>query len=189
MGNQNTKEKRVKVLVVGLDCAGKSTILSIYAGEEADIETVIPSIGYNFEMVRVHGFDFVAWDVGGSDKLRHTGRNYFPDVKGIVFVIDSHDRDRLMEARDELRKICGEELLLHPALLVFANKQDLPNRWSEVEMKEGLQLESLDRNWTLLPCCAVSGKGIKEGFAWLKENVGVDHEGGAVKGALEKCEY
>lgn len=66
------------------------------------------------------------WDVGGQDKIRPLWRHYFQNTQGIIFVVDSNDRDRVVEAREELQRMLNEDELRDAALLVFANKQDLP---------------------------------------------------------------
>lgn len=66
------------------------------------------------------------WDVGGQDKIRPLWRHYFQNTQGIIFVVDSNDRDRIVEAREELQRMLNEDELRDAILLVFANKQDLP---------------------------------------------------------------
>jgi GTPase SAR1 family protein len=68
------------------------------------------------------------WDVGGQDKIRPLWRHYFQNTQGIIFVVDSNDRDRVVEAREELQRMLNEDELRDALLLVFANKQDLPVR-------------------------------------------------------------
>ena len=70
------------------------------------------------------------WDVGGQDKIRPLWRHYFQNTQGIIFVVDSNDRDRVVEAREELQRMLNEDELRDAMLLVFANKQDLPVRYS-----------------------------------------------------------
>lgn len=53
-------------------------------------------------------------------------RHYFQNTQGIIFVVDSNDRDRVVEAREELQRMLNEDELRDAILLVFANKQDLP---------------------------------------------------------------
>ncbi len=70
------------------------------------------------------------WDVGGQDKIRPLWRHYFQNTQGIIFVVDSNDRDRIVEAREELQRMLNEDELRDAILLVFANKQDLPVSWT-----------------------------------------------------------
>lgn len=80
------------------------------------------------ETVEYKNIQFTVWDVGGQDKIRPLWRHYFQNTQGIIFVVDSNDRDRVNEAREELQRMLNEDELRDALLLVFANKQDLPVR-------------------------------------------------------------
>ena len=91
---------------------------------------------------------FTVWDVGGQDKIRPLWRHYFQNTQGIIFVVDSNDRDRIVEAREELQRMLNEDELRDAILLVFANKQDLPNAMNAAEINDKLGLHSLrQRAW------------------------------------------
>ena len=85
--------------------------------------------GFNVETVEYKNIQFTVWDVGGQDKIRPLWRHYFQNTQGIIFVVDSNDRDRIVEAREELQRMLNEDELRDAILLVFANKQDLPVRF------------------------------------------------------------
>lgn len=87
---------------------------------------VPPHTGFNVETVEYKNIQFTVWDVGGQDKIRPLWRHYFQNTQGIIFVVDSNDRDRIVEAREELQRMLNEDELRDAILLVFANKQDLP---------------------------------------------------------------
>lgn len=93
-----------------------------------EIVTTIPTIGFNVETVEYKNIQFTVWDVGGQDKIRPLWRHYFQNTQGIIFVVDSNDRDRITEAREELQRMLNEDELRDAVLLVFSNKQDLPVR-------------------------------------------------------------
>ena len=90
--------KEMRILMVGLDAAGKTTIL--YKLKLGEIVTTIPTIGFNVETVEYKNISFTVWDVGGQDKIRPLWRYYFQNTQGIIFVVDSNDRDRIAEARE-----------------------------------------------------------------------------------------
>ena len=69
---------------------------------------------------------FNVWDVGGQDKIRPLWRHYYTGTQGLVFVVDSQDRERVDEAKQELHRILSDREMKDCLLLVFANKQDLP---------------------------------------------------------------
>merc|ERR1712182_19981 len=90
--------KEMRILMVGLDAAGKTTIL--YKLKLGEVVTPIPTIGFNVEEVTYKNISFHVWDVGGQDKIRQLWRHYYTNTQGVIFVVDSNDRDRVGEARD-----------------------------------------------------------------------------------------
>ncbi len=165
MGGQLSKvmgkifgSKEMRLLMLGLDAAGKTTILyKLKLGQDV---TTIPTVGFNVETVTYKNVKFNVWDVGGQDKIRPLWRHYFSGelfssirdskirttrqekkkksawlivcalppktgTQGLIFVIDSSDRARIDEARQELHRIINDREMKDSLLLVFANKQDL----------------------------------------------------------------
>ncbi|KAI9924892.1 hypothetical protein ASPWEDRAFT_51423 [Aspergillus wentii DTO 134E9] len=162
--------KEMRILMVGLDAAGKTTIL--YKLKLGEIVTTIPTIGFNVETVEYKNIQFTVWDVGGQDKIRPLWRHYFQNTQGIIFVVDSNDRDRIVEAREELQRMLNEDELRDALLLVFANKQDLPNAMSPAEITQQLGLQSLTRRgWFIQSTCATTGDGLYEGLEWLADTL------------------
>jgi len=162
--------KQVRILMVGLDAAGKTTIL--YKLKLGEIVTTIPTIGFNVETVEYKNISFTVWDVGGQDKIRPLWRHYFQNTQGLIFVIDSNDRERIGEARQELERMLNEDELREAILLIFANKQDLPNSMTAAEITDKLGLHSLrSRNWYIQATCATSGNGLYEGLDWLSNQL------------------
>ncbi|KAM9995611.1 hypothetical protein ACTFIY_001784 [Dictyostelium cf. discoideum] len=163
-------KKDMRILMVGLDAAGKTTIL--YKLKLGEIVTTIPTIGFNVETVEFKNINFTVWDVGGQDKIRPLWRHYFQNTQGLIFVVDSNDRERIQEACDELTKMLNEDELRDAVLLVFCNKQDLPNAMSVAEVTDKLNLHSLrSRKWYIQSTCATSGDGLYEGLDWLSNTL------------------
>jgi len=163
-------KKEMRILMVGLDAAGKTTIL--YKLKLGEIVTTIPTIGFNVETVEYKNISFTVWDVGGQDKIRPLWRHYFQNTQGIIFVVDSNDRERVSEAREELQRMLNEDELRDALLLVFANKQDLPNAMPAPEITDKLGLHGLrQRTWYIQAACATSGDGLYEGLDWLSTNL------------------
>merc|ERR1712130_231325 len=127
-------KREMRILMVGLDAAGKTTIL--YKPKLGEIVTTIPTIGFNVETVEYKNISFTVWDVGGQDKIRPLWRHYFQNTQGLIFVVDSNDRERIGEARDELMRMLNEDELREAVLLIFANKQDLPNAMNAAEITD-----------------------------------------------------
>lgn len=145
---------------VGLDAAGKTTIL--YKLKLGEIVTTIPTIGFNVETVEYKNICFTVWDVGGQDKIRPLWRHYFQNTQGLIFVVDSNDRERVGEAERELHNMLNEDELRDAVVLVFANKQDLPNAMSAAELTEKLRLNSLHNR--SVSYCQISKKVFVENF-------------------------
>ncbi|CAF0887876.1 unnamed protein product [Rotaria sp. Silwood1] len=161
------RKEEVRVLISGLDAAGKTTAL--YVMKLGEVVTTIPTIGFNVETVEFKNITMTAWDVGGRDKIRPLWRHYYQNTRAIVFVIDSNDRDRINEASKELHAIINEDELQNKPVLILANKQDLPNVMSIDELRDKLALDKLtgDRRWHIQPTVATKNQGLQEGFEWL----------------------
>jgi len=129
-------------------------------------------LGFNVETVEYKNISFTVWDVGGQDKIRPLWRHYYQNTQGIIFVVDSNDRERAEDAREELHRMLNEPELSEAVLLVFANKQDLPKAMKPADVAERLGLSSLrTRVWHIQGCCATTGDGLYEGLDWLSDTL------------------
>lgn len=158
----------MRVLMLGLDSAGKTTVL--YKLKLDQPVSAIPTVGFNVETVTFKNVKFGIWDVGGQDKIRPLWRHYFTGTQGLIFVIDSSDRERIEEARQELYKIAMDRVMSDVPILILANKQDMPNAMKPQEIQQRLELTSgplKQRNWIVQPSTAVTGDGVYEGLGWL----------------------
>jgi len=156
--------------MVGLDAAGKTTIL--YKLKLGELITTIPTIGFNVETVEYKNIAFTMWDIGGQDKIRPLWRHYYQNTQAVIFVVDSNDRERVEEVREELLRLLQEDELRDAVVLVIANKQDLPNAMNAAELRGKLGLDQLRcRNWYLQSACATTGEGLYEGLDWLSRAV------------------
>ena len=166
--NLFASRRKLRILMVGLDAAGKTTVL--YNLKMGDIGTTLPTIGFNAERIKHKNNTFYMWDVGGQDKIRPLWKFYFSGTQGLIFVIDSSDRARISEAKEELMGLLCQNELADAVLLILANKQDLPDAMDVGEMTEKLGLPCLrhrHRNWHVQPTCAITGDGLIEGLDWL----------------------
>ncbi|THW77748.1 ARF/SAR superfamily, partial [Aureobasidium pullulans] len=166
-------KKEIRILILGLDNAGKTTLL--YRLKIGEVVTTIPTIGFNVESVNYKNLNFNVWDLGGQTSIRPYWRCYYANTAAVIFVIDSTDVDRLSTAADELSAMLNEEELRDAALLVFANKQDQPGAKGAGDISEALRLGELkDRNWTIVACSAIDGRGVSEGMDWMVQTVQSD---------------
>ncbi|XP_071396405.1 ADP-ribosylation factor-like 4ab [Centroberyx affinis] len=162
------------IVILGLDCAGKTTVL--YRLRFDEFVNTVPTKGFNAERVKLRlgpggrrTASFHFWDVGGQEKLRPLWRSYTRCADGIVFVVDSVDGERAEEAKTELHKITRLAENQGVPVLVVANKQDLRNSLSLAEMERLLALGELGAAtpWHLQPACAIIGEGLQEGLEKL----------------------
>jgi ADP-ribosylation factor protein 1 len=175
--NKMFGKKEMRILMVGLDAAGKTTIL--YKLKLGEVVTTIPTIGFNVETVEYKNISFTVWDVGGQDKIRPLWRHYYQNTQGIIFVVDSNDKERVdgtnnaeASAKEELHRMLAEDELRDAILLVFCNKQDLPQALSVAEVTERLQLNTIrNRAWYIQATCATTGDGLYEGLDWLSNTL------------------
>ena len=164
-------KKEARILMLGLDAAGKTTI--VYKLKLGEVLNSIPTIGFNVETVEFKNIKFNVWDVGGQDKIRTLWRHYYPNTQGLIFVVDSSDRARVELAKEELHKMLSEEDLKDAVLLVFANKQDL-GVMSVAEVIDKLDLQSIrGRDWFCQGTSALTGTGLYEGLNWMTEKLSV----------------
>lgn len=154
--------------VVGLDCAGKTTIL--YKLKQDETVTTIPTLGFNVEEVRFKNIRFTVWDMGGQEKTRPLWRHYHftAGTDGLIFVVDSSDKCRVDQAKKELHHILPNEELQNAVILILANKQDLPDAMTTQELTQELSLNDIkDRLWFIQSTCATQSTGLFEGLDWM----------------------
>jgi small GTP-binding protein len=168
-GNRETR-----VLMLGLDGAGKTTIsLKLKLGE---LVPTPPTIGFSVETIEFKNLRFNIWDIGGQDKIRVLWRHYYPGTDAIIWVADTSDKKRVKLVHYELQKLMEEEDLKDCPLLVFANKMDLA-QMSTAELAEKLELSSIrGREWYCQGCSAVTGSGLYEGLNWLSDRIKKAHK-------------
>lgn len=163
-------KKEVRILILGLDNAGKTTLL--YRLKIGEVVTTVPTIGFNVESVTYKNLNFNVWDLGGQTSIRPYWRCYYANTAAVIFVIDATDKERLETAREELYAMLNEDELKDAALLVFANKQDQPGVLGAGEISTALGLASFkERSWSIVGCSAVTGEGVSEGMDWLVTTV------------------
>lgn len=166
MGLQGSKQPEAHVLLLGLDDAGKSTLL--YKLKHNACVSTVPTIGFNVEMLEARRTrkNLTLWDVGGQRKMRRHWPSFYQDVAAVVFVVDSAGTERLEEARRELENTLRSEHLRGRPLVVLANKQDVNGARSVIEIKDMFDLKKIcsDRDWFIQPCSASTGFGVEEAF-------------------------
>ncbi|RXN32150.1 ADP-ribosylation factor 11 [Labeo rohita] len=166
MGAMKSKrfKKTPQVLLMGLDSAGKSTLL--YMQQRGVVMETSPTVGFNVATIQLDKKNSLSvWDVGGQGTMRPNWKYYLEGCKVLVFVVDSTDRTRMGEAQKALKKILTDEHLKGVPLMVLANKKDLPNSMTIREVSTLLELDSYtDRKWEIQACSALKGLGLQQAF-------------------------
>ncbi len=168
-----------KVLFLGLDNAGKTTMLCLL--RDGKIMAFDPTFQPNSEELIIGNVKFTTHDLGGHEGARKLWRDYYPSVHGIVYFVDAADPERFQEAKTELDRILSDDLLSNTPVVVFGNKIDLRGAASEHELKHALGLyqttgkdpETLctSRPVEVFMCTVAKNMGFKEGFDWLSHNL------------------
>uniref|UniRef100_A0A2K6UGU3 ADP-ribosylation factor-like protein 6 n=1 Tax=Saimiri boliviensis boliviensis TaxID=39432 RepID=A0A2K6UGU3_SAIBB len=154
------KEREVRLLMLGLHNAGKTTILKNFNGE--DVDTISLTLGFKLNI----------WDVGGQKSLRSYWQNYFESTDGLIWVVDSVDHQHMQDCQRELHSLLLEERLDEAILLIFANKQDLPRALSSNAICEALELDSIhSHHWCIQSYSAVTGENLLQGTDWLPDDI------------------
>eukprot|EP01071_Lankesteria_metandrocarpae_P010188 Lankesteria_metandrocarpae@DN5307_c0_g1_i1.p1 len=158
--------RECRILILGLDNAGKTTIL--YRLHASEVVQTIPTIGFNLETIQHKNVKLQVWDLGGQTSIRPYWRYYYHNTNAIIYVVDSADSERLEDSKRELHSMLDEDELKGVALAVFANKQDLPGVMTAAEISERLELTSIkSRQWAIFQSSALKGTGIVEGLDWV----------------------
>mmetsp|Transcript_7240 Transcript_7240/g.7480 ORF Transcript_7240/g.7480 Transcript_7240/m.7480 type:complete len:181 (+) Transcript_7240:16-558(+) len=160
------RSKDVRLLILGLDNAGKTTVL--YQMQLGEVKSTVPTVGFNVEYLKYENLNFQVWDIGGQSEIRPYWRCYYENTNAIVFAIDSSDKDRIEVVRNELYLLLEEEELKRVPLAILANKQDIKGCLSDIEITEQLQLQNIkDRQWQIFKTCAKEGTGLDDAFKWI----------------------
>eukprot|EP00501_MAST-03F_sp_TOSAG23-6_P000926 GSMAST32.ASY1.ANO1.962.1 assembled CDS len=150
-----SSDNEARILVLGLDNAGKTTILKKLSKEE--ISHIMPTQGFNIKKLKLGEFSLNVWDIGGQKTIRPYWRNYYENTDSSL----------------ELAELLNEEKLSNANVLVFANKSDLLSAAPADSISKLLRLHNItDREWAIQSCSAKEGEGLEDGLAtvvsWMK---------------------
>ncbi|XP_071509241.1 ADP-ribosylation factor-like protein 4A [Diadema antillarum] len=165
------------VAILGLDWSGKTSVL--YRLKLDEYVNTVPTISFNTEKIKcktgsAKGTTFKFWDAGGAEKLRPLWKSYARAADGIVFVVDSTDRDRMDEARCELFKVTQLQETKGVPVLLIANKQDLREAVGLGFIEDALSIAELraqQRTVQIVSGCALTGEGFEDVLGILGEMI------------------
>ncbi|XP_018596995.1 ADP-ribosylation factor-like protein 13B isoform X2 [Scleropages formosus] len=176
--------RKVTLVMVGLDNAGKTTTVKGIQGEIT--KKVLPTVGFSKVDVKQDKFEVTIFDLGGGERIRGIWKKYYPESHGVVFVVDSSDIRRIQETKATIAEVLRHPWVSGKPVLVLANKQDHEGALAVGEIIEHLSLEKLvNRNQCpcqVEPCSAVASCGkkadgpIENGLNWLLRSIGEDYE-------------
>ncbi|XP_068602762.1 ADP-ribosylation factor-like protein 6 [Brachionichthys hirsutus] len=185
------RKKEVNVLCLGLDSSGKTTIinqlkpsnylyrLGPFSGEwkhvsQTQAQEIVPTIGFNIEKFKTSGLSFTVFDMSGQSRYRNLWEHYYKESHAIIFVIDSGDKLRTVVAKEEVDILLNHKDIRSRKIpiLFFANKMDLQDTMSSIEVSKTLCLEYItDKPWHICASNALKGEGLKEGLDWLQDRI------------------
>eukprot|EP01084_Bolivina_argentea_P175254 303535_1 len=185
MGSTMTKLKlknEKKLIMTGLDCAGKTTLLYKFCkqkllGKLKPVQT-IPTIGFSVENMQFENFDITCWDSGGSEKIRPLWKHYYKNTNCLIWVIDSNDRKRILyennleyakySSYNELHRLVSEPEFKNCIVLILANKNDIKTAMNVNEIAEIMELNTIKQQWLIYSVSVVNDAGILEAINWMK---------------------
>mmetsp|Transcript_16824 Transcript_16824/g.42355 ORF Transcript_16824/g.42355 Transcript_16824/m.42355 type:complete len:187 (+) Transcript_16824:39-599(+) len=166
-------KNKVRILCIGLDNSGKSTVINWLKPKKAMAQDVVPTVGFSVEEFTKNGLSFTVFDMSGQGRYRNLWEHYYKEVGGIIFCIDSTDHIRMCVAKDELDALLEHEELRSVPILFFANKMDLPQAVGPVQCVQNLELSKItDKPWHIAASNALTGEGIDDGITWLGTQMG-----------------
>jgi GTP-binding protein SAR1 len=174
--------KNAKILFLGLDNAGKTTLMHMLRDDR--LAQHAPTQHATSEELQIAGVNFQAFDLGGHEIARKVWGDYFAKCDAVVYLVDSADRDRFGESRAELDALLSDDALAGVPFVILGNKVDLPEAASEDEIRYALGLtnattgkgKATDRDGGIRPieiymCSVVRRMGFSEGFKWVAQYI------------------
>jgi len=174
LGYLGLYNKKARIIFLGLDNAGKTTLLHMLRDDKLIVHE--PTRHPQYEELTIGNIRFKTHDLGGHMAARRLWKSYFAAVEGVVFLVDATDHERFPEAREELNRLLTDESLDKVPMLILGNKIDDKGSVSKAQLKASLGIETTgednfnvgDRQPIEIHMCSVVKRfGYDTGFKWL----------------------
>ena len=174
------RKREYFVVIIGLDNAGKTTLLErikdlfIRNYRGIPVEKITSTVGLNVGKVDIGSSQLILWDLGGQQDLQSLWDKYYAECHGVVYVIDSSDPDSLAISAQIFKSVIRHADLETAPLLVLANKQDRMDALplTVVEAAFGSSEENVgNRDYRIQRVSALKGEGVREGIEWLTHRI------------------
>lgn len=174
--------KEASLIIVGLDNAGKTTLL--HRLQTGAVRQFTPTERVNEQKFEIAGVKFHGFDLGGHDAVRHLWEEYYLETDAIIFMVDCTDVRRFEEAKEELEEILDYEPISGIPIAILSNKVDrkdathidgvvkaigLDEMYNE--SNNGKNSNSRQAPIKIFETSVLKGMGIEEAFKWLSENI------------------
>ncbi|GMI50548.1 hypothetical protein ScalyP_jg4249 [Parmales sp. scaly parma] len=162
----------VRILVIGLDNSGKTTLINHLKPRKAATFEVTPTVGFSVEEFSKHNLNFTCFDMSGESRYRNLWEQYYSDVQAVIFILDATDKLRICVARDELDELLNHETIKNRTIpiLFYANKMDMAGAMTPVECMQTMSLDRItNKAWHITNSNALTGSGVDEGVAWVSD--------------------
>jgi len=168
------RNREIRILVVGLDNSGKSTIINHIKPNKEKLQEIVPTVGFKVETFSKRNITFTMFDMSGQSRYRTIWEHHYHDAEAIIFVLDSADRARICVAKDELIDILNHKHIAgrNIPILFFANKMDIHDAMTPMDIVEEMGLTEIeDKDWHIEKSNAVTGENVDMGITWLSEKM------------------
>ncbi|KAL3998867.1 ADP-ribosylation factor family protein [Acanthocheilonema viteae] len=173
------KIRKIRICTLGIDGAGKSTAICALASGE--INDILPTNGFSLQEFKYRKAEIITYDLGGDERIRSIWKNYYPEVFGVIYVIDGSARDRIEESGQLLKDAISDKDLNNKPFLVILNKKDRERCIDEIQLSDRFNLHNLANRYQTqirVEICQLNiGSGkmmdetLKDGFEWLLEQI------------------
>merc|ERR1711973_851861 len=160
-------QKEAKILFLGIDNAGKTTLLQVLKDDRLAAHN--PTLHPHSEELVINRVRFRALDLGGHQTARRVWNDYTSTVDAIMYIVDTADVHRLVEAKEALDELLNQRDLDNVPIAILGNKIDLPSSISEEELRGYLHLHSdfAERKLKIFMCSVVKNVGYSDAFQWI----------------------